>query len=409
MWARVYGFGFLSSLYLDQFLWLVYLLHLGYSPAFIGIQYAVMQAGRLALDVPSSMFADRFGGRAVLVAGALAKLVAALLFLWAGLGPGYVLAGAAVTAIALTLPSGVDLAYVRGLSERLEGTADENALVRRFADYVATQRLASLGSGILGGIIASVSFAWLYIAEAIGSLLMLMMAYTLPTSSPLPASGVVSLPGPAAAWREIRRPPYRALWGIGLAAAALWALSAVGTEYSQALLVALRLHPFEISLVFAAAGLVAWLATLAGGRLDEAQRGKLLRVAIWGYPVAAALRGAAASSAPWALASAAGGLALGRGASGAASMLLEQRIIAAAPSRMRATTLSAVNTLQMALQLLLFPLLGLLSARDGVAAIFLALAVGLLAASLSLWRLLPGATADIGLAAGGNSAEVENE
>ncbi len=401
MWARVYAFGFLSSLYLDQFLWLVYLLHLAYSPAFIGIQYALMQAGRLALDVPSSMFADRFGGRAVLVAGALAKLVAAVLFLLAGFGPGYVLAGAFVTAIALTLPSGVDVAYVRGLSEKVEGTGDEGVLIRRFADYVAMQRLASLGSGLLGGIIASVSFIWLYAAEAIGSLMMLVAAFSLPAGPAATGSGG-SVPGLSAALHEIRQPVYRSLWGIGLTAAALWALSSVGTEYSQAMLVALNLHPFAISLLFAGAGGAAWLATLASGRLRQHTQGKLLRVAIWGYPLAAALRAAAAPRAPGALAYAAGGMALGRGASGAASMLLEQRIVTGAPRAMRATTLSGVNTLQMALQLVLFPLLGVLSGQAGVSAIFLALTVGLLAASLVLVRVLQGAAPDGRPAAEGN-------
>ena len=180
MWALVYAFGFLSALYLDQFLWLVYLLHLGYGPVFIGLQCALMQAGRLALDLPSSMFADHFGGRAVLVAGSLAKFLAAVPLLLAGNGPGYVLAGSLVIAISFALPSGVDLAYVRGLSERVEGGQNEAGLVRRFADYVAMQRLASLGSGILGGIIASASFTWLYIAEAIGSLMMFAAALALP-------------------------------------------------------------------------------------------------------------------------------------------------------------------------------------------------------------------------------------
>ena len=409
MWARVYAFGFLSSLYLDQFLWLVYLLHLGYSPAFIGIQYALMTAGRLALDVPSSMFADRFGGRAVLVAGSLAKLFAAVLFLLASRGPAYVLSGSLVTAIALTLPSGVDLAYVRGLSEHVEGGRNEAVLVRRFADYVGMQRLASLGSGLLGGVIASVSFASLYIAEAIGSLLMLLAAVALPMGPRAPARGGLSVQGPVAVLRELGLPGYRQLWTLGVAAAALWAFSSVGTEYSQALLLALRLRPFEVSLVFAAAGGAGWLATIGAGRLRQAQREKLLRVALWGYPLAAAVRAAAMPGTAWALSSATGGVVLGRGSSGAASMLLEQTIVAEAPPAARATTLSAVNTLQMGLQLLVFPLLGVLSGQAGVTAIFVALAAGLLVASSVLGRVLGARRSPAVEIPGGNAAPLENE
>lgn len=59
-------------------------------------------------------------------------------------------------------------------------------------------------------------------------------------------------------------------------------------------------------------------------------------------------------------------------------------MLAAAPDTLRATTLSAVNTLQMGLMLLLFPLLGLVAVRHGVAAIFLALAAGLTLASAAV-------------------------
>ena len=139
MWALVYAFGFLSALYLDQFLWLVYLLHLGDGPVFIGLQCALMQAGRLALDLPSSMFADHFGGRAVLVAGSLAKFLAAVPLLLAGNGPGYVLAGSLVIAISFALPSGVDLAYVCSLSERV-GCAILYTAVRWSAATIVARR-----------------------------------------------------------------------------------------------------------------------------------------------------------------------------------------------------------------------------------------------------------------------------
>lgn len=269
MWTRVYAFGFLSALYLDQFIWFVYLPHLGYSPAFIGFQYAVMQGGRFVLDVPSSLFADRFGGRGVLVGGALAKLAAAVLFLLAARGAAYVLAGAVVTAVALTLPAGVDLAYVRGLATRREAAASEAAATRRFADYVAMQRLASLSAGLLGGLIASRSFAWLYVAEGICSLLLLLATLGLP-GAPRNLHAADHATGSLKALQEMGRPSFRALRRLGVATALLWALSSVGTEYSQALLATLRLHPFAISLGLRgqgrSRGLRPWLPDASGRR-----------------------------------------------------------------------------------------------------------------------------------------------
>ena len=127
-----------------------------------------------------------------------------------------------------------------------------------------------------------------------------------------------------------------------------------------------------------------WLATVAAGRLKQSSAAKLLRLGVWGYPVAAGLRAAAVPATPWVVGLAAGGLALGRGTSGAVSMLLERELVLAAPRHLIATTLSAVNTVQMVLMLAVFPLLGLLATGHGESSPFLALAVGLVAASGSL-------------------------
>lgn len=373
MWTRVYAFSFFSSLYLDQYLWIVYLLHLGYSPALIGVVYGVVQAGRLALDVPSSLLADRLGNKALLAAGGAAKVVAALMFLLAQQGLGFVLAGALATSLALTLPSGVDLAYVQGL---LDGAAEDSGSPhRRFMNYVATQYLSSLIGAALGGAIATHSFTWLYAAETLGSALMLAAALALPA---LPARR--SPDGRAADLRQtlplLIRGGRRGFWLLGIAAAALWACSSVATDYSQTLLAFLHLRPYIISLAFAGAGVLAWLATLLAGRVRAGVQERLLRWGLWGYPLSAAIR-AVASAVPWATGVAVGGIALGRGTGGAVSGLLDRRMLDLAPTELRATALSAVNSLQMGLILALFPLLGLLVQNSGIGSAFAVLALGL--------------------------------
>lgn len=405
MWARVYAFGFLSSLYLDQFLWMVYLLHLGYSPAFVGVQYALMQAGRLILDVPSSMFADRFGARQVLAVGAAAKLASAVLYLLAPWGPVYPLVGALVTAVALTLPSGVDLAYVRGLADRSRGDRTERSALRRFADYVAMQRLAGIGSGIVGGLIASVSFAWLYIADAFVSLLLLATTLALPTVDPASHSvhGIGRHQAPPLGLHALLRSPARRIWLLGAAAALLWAFSSVGTEYSQSLLNDLGLHPLGISIAFAAAATAMWAATVWTGRLASRGRERALRLALWGYPLAAGLRALAVPGWPESIGLGISGLTVARGASGVGALLLEQRLLDEAPATLRATTLSLVNTLQMGLQLVLFALLGLVATRQGMPIVFAVLATGLALAALALSVALRTAhPRPLGMAAGGD-------
>ena len=380
MWASVYAFGFLDSFYLDQFLWIVYLLHLGYGVALIGLGYAVLQAGRIAFDVPSSLLADRFGGRVVLAAGAVAKVVGAVLFLFAGRGYGYMLVGCLVTSLALTLPSGVDLAYVRAVTGA--GSAPEGAASRRFMGYVAMQYLASLIAAALGGLIATRSFSQLYEADAAAGVLMLAVALALPRTAPVGRAQRVRL---RTAFKTLVGAARPGFWLLGLSTALLWACSSVATDYSQTLLFVLRLRPYAISLAFAGAGVLAWLTTLAAGRATGRVQERLLRWGVLGYPAAAAVRAAAAVVRQGAAAVAVGGIGLGRATSGV-SGLLDQRLLDAAPEGLQATALSVIMTVQLGLIMVLYPALGLVAGGAGLGAVFLILSAGLLACSLVVMK-----------------------
>ena len=59
------------------------------------------------------------------------------------------------------------------------------------------------------------------------------------------------------------------------------------------------------------------------------------------------------------------------------SGLLDQRMLDLAPTELRATALSAVNSVQMGLILALFPLLGLLVQNSGISSAFAVLALAL--------------------------------
>ncbi len=383
MWRRFYAFGLFSSLFLDQFLWLFYLLHLGYAAWQMGVSYALMQAGRMVFDVPSSFAADRLGARGMLVAGGLAKAMSSLCYLEAGRGFGYVAVGSVLTSLALTLPSGVDVAYLRGLTERTS-SPDEHAFSKRLAGYFAMQQAAALAAGLGGGLIADVSFTLLYVLDALGGLLASLVAITLPRLPPVAmAEGSRTTQSPWAAIRAFVTTSRR-YWRFGLLVAPLWALSQVGTEYTQALFRGLGLTPALTSVLLGAASALAWLTSWAVGRVPQHRQRGLLRLLLWGYPLSALLRAVPGRAA---LAFGIPGLCVGRAGSGAAIVLTSAELVRRAPAELRATALSAVDTVYVGLTIALFPLLGLLGAgRMDVA--FLILGCGLLCIVPALQRSL---------------------
>ncbi len=389
MWRRFYAFGLFSSLFLDQFLWLFYLLHLGFAAWQVGVSYALMQAGRMVFDVPSSFVADRLGARGLLIAGGLAKAMSSLCYLEAGRGFGYVALGSVFTSLALTLPSGVDVAYLRRLTERT-GSSDENAFSKRLAGYFAMQQAAALAAGLGGGLIADVSFTLLYVLDALGGLLAALVALTLPRLPPVAMAGGSRTAQPPWAtlrtfWKTSRR-----YWRFGLLVAPLWALTSVGTEYTQALFRGHGLTPALTSVLLGVASALAWLTTWAVGRVPQHRQRGLLRLLLWGYPLSALLRAAPGRAAlPFGIP----GLCVGRAGSGAASVLTSAELVRRAPAELRATALSAVDTVQMGLTIALFPALGLLG-TGRMDFVFLILGCGLLCVVPGLQRSLakePGA------------------
>ncbi len=389
MWRRVYAFGLFSSLFLDQFLWLFYLLHLGYAAWQVGVSYALMQAGRMVFDVPSSFAADRLGARGLLIAGGLAKAISSLCYLEAGRGFGFVAAGSVLTSLALTLPSGVDVAYLRRLTERTGGS-DEHAFSGRLAGYYAMQQAAALAAGLGGGLIADVSFTLLYALDALGGLLASLVALTLPRLPPVSRVGA-SRPTETP-WATLRAfvTASRGYWRFGLLVAPLWAFSQVGTEYTQALFRGVGLTPGLTSVLLGVASALAWLTTWAVGRVPQNRQRGFLRLLYWGYPLSALMRAAPGRGALWL---GIPGLGIGRAGSGAAVVLTSAELIRRAPAELRATALSAVDTVFVGLTIALFPLLGLLG-TGRIDLVFLILGCGLLCVVLALQRSLtkdPGA------------------
>jgi MFS family permease len=382
MWLRLYAYGLLGSLYLDMWLWFVYLLHLGYSPAQIGIAYAIMQAVRFMFDVPSSMLADRFGQRPVLVVASVLKGVSSLLFLLAGRGLGFVIAGSAITAFALTLPSGVDLSFVRSLSERSGEIGAEAGLQLRLSRFMSMQTLATVFAGVLGGAIATISYSLLYQTDAALSLLAAGLALTLPNIRPHRVEDATKRTWYAPAKQALREitggtVAARSFWQLAAFIIPLWALSSVATEYTQALFQRVGLQPVEIALAFTLASGIGWIGNLMAGRIPERRRSSALRISVWLYPLASAVRAFAVPGSSSAVFAGIAGMGAARFGTGICNVLTNTALLERAPTGHSATALSAVNMIQMAGMMVLFPALGLVADAKGVWFAFVLLAGGL--------------------------------
>ena len=86
MWLRIYLYGLFQSLIIDNFLWFIYLLHLGYSATLVGLGNAVYFLTLVLLNIPSSWIADHFRKRSVLFIAAIAKTLSSICFLFGGSG-----------------------------------------------------------------------------------------------------------------------------------------------------------------------------------------------------------------------------------------------------------------------------------------------------------------------------------
>ncbi|MDA8346386.1 MAG: hypothetical protein M0Z66_13025 [Thermaerobacter sp.] len=234
---------------------------------------------RFCSSSTSRLLSDRFEQRLILVLGSLLKMAAAVLFPVAGSGFGFVVAGFAVTALALTLPSGVELSYVQSLSERFGQANDPDSLQRRMSGYMSMQALALLGAGLMGGLLVTVSFSLLYQLDALGGLLAAALALSLPTLRSHRAAAPHNTPWFASVPRLLATlgSAQPAFWRLAALIVPLWTFASVGSEYTQALLQRIGLSPMAISLAFAAAGGASWLGSLLSGRISSASRTRALR------------------------------------------------------------------------------------------------------------------------------------
>jgi len=370
MWP-FYVYGFLSSVMLDQFVWMVYLVRRGYSTSDVGLAILSFGAAYVACSVPSSYLSDRAGRRQFLVWGPCFKIVSAFLFMDAR-SLGVVLAGAAFAGVAFAVIADTDHACLHDvlLSRGLEQHVND-----RLSRFAATQVLGNTLGGLLGGLLARASYQRLYCAEAGVSALAAAVGFLVPT---VPVSWMRGRSGGGVAHHATgARTALRAITGqgprfVGFLAltVASWTVYGLGRDLIQPVMAIHDIDPAVIAAVFTAGGLFTIAGRRIAGHLDAHERvsGFVLHMIPFATATMAVGILGTAGRRPgltWVLAMAAS-LAFGRLVCSFSGHVQEVWLLGHAPAGMKATTLSLAGSATILINGICFYLLGLASMQHGV-------------------------------------------
>lgn len=152
-----YVYYFLNSFILDRAIWMLFLVSRGFSLTEIALIESAYHLTGFLLEVPTGYVADRFGKRiSLLTAQVIGALSSAMLI--AGHGS-VAVAGFMIGAVAGTFQSGATSAIVYETLKRL----GREESFKRVNSQLSGIMLATLGlSGIAGGGLSDIDWAWVY-------------------------------------------------------------------------------------------------------------------------------------------------------------------------------------------------------------------------------------------------------
>ncbi len=366
-----YTFIALRWLRLTGALWILYLLHVGWTLWQVGIAEAAFHAVSFLTAVPTGIFADRVGRRRSLLLGLLIGVLAPPLEYL--LAPHGWVAGACAlgfSALGWSFIGGADQALLHDLSRRLpEGS---RAFARLYGRMDAIALLSSALSAPLGGWLAfTLGWRYAYFGQAFLTLLAILPVLTLPVGEGERAPATVhvpaEVPGLRQAWATVRKTP--GLLGLVLFGALLGIAATSNHLYGQSTLVAKGLTVFGATAVIGGASLLAALASALTHRLNLKRAGPAMRRGA----LALAVLIAAVGSASGILAPVS--YALSDGVDGGIDVLYATELNRAAPEALRATIVSVPDALFSLGMIVLFPLEGWAMGRFGLPPLYLVLAL----------------------------------
>lgn len=363
-------------------LWILYLLHTGWSLWQVGVAEAGWHVVALLSDLPTGAFADRHGRRLSMAIGvAIGTVQPIAAYLTAPVSVPWGTAAVALGALGYTFVGGADRALLYGIA--CASPAGPGGYGRLYGRVLQASYLAEAVGAALGGLLATdLGWAWPYGVTAASQLFALAALAALPAALPVAASGAGARPRSlfgalADAVSALRaRPPLLrlvAFGGIFLLATALTSLYAQSTLALKGASVALATR------LIAASGLCAAIGSAVGGRLAQRGAGRAtLRLGAAGLGALVALIGVLP------LAGSAAAFLAAKAGDGLVDPVYEARLNRDTPEAVRATVLSAPGTGFSLAMILVFPLAGLAMTAGRLAQAYAAVAALLALSAIAL-------------------------
>jgi len=249
-------------------IWVLWLLHRGYSLGQIGIAEACYHIAKVALEVPTGAFADTIGRKWSLVASTIAVMIATSLMWWSPVFP-LVMAALLINGASGSFRYGADQAY---LFDALKDEGRSHGFVRILANVLAAAYFVSALIGWAGAWLSEWSYAWPFSLNIAAALITGTLASLLP--EPVRSTEHRTLGGIfrtiRTGIRTVRERPI--LLRLVLFAAFFFTANTLGSIYLQSVLKGHGFANGAIGLTLGIALIGSAGATWLGGRLPASWR-----------------------------------------------------------------------------------------------------------------------------------------
>ena len=356
---RFYAWRVFSQMSFMGAIWILYLLHRGYSIAEIGLAEAAFHLAPILLELPSGSFADLAGRRWSLVVSSTLVLLGTV-FLFSAATLPLVLIAMFLTGGSYSFRSGADQAF---LYDALT-TEQKSRYGRVFGRLLSVGYLVSGVSTWIGAMLSERSYAIPLACSAFFAICGILLAFGL--DEPARERHHSGRKGIRAHVDDVRallrtRPAVALMLAVG---AVFWGSLTVAELYVQAVFSDRGLSNGQIGLLVGSMFIAIAAGTTVGGQL----RGSFA----WQWPVLAITTGAGVvligvESVVLAIAA----FVLAQFASGVVETRMSAWYNAQLPSAQRATVLSIESWLFSCLMIVFFPLGGWLAQRSGWSVLYL--------------------------------------
>lgn len=356
--AAFYAFSGLWSFNATSGLWILYLLHCHWSLFQVGLAEAGFHIVSFVSDVPTGMFADRFGRRRSLVFGLLiGALTPAMTFIWAPVSVGLGILSVSVGALSWTFIGGADQALLYGLT-----ASQPNGLgyARTYGRMAGLSLSVTAIAIVTGGLLVSYDgWMWPYLITAGSNLIAVIPVLLIPQQQKTVPTDQMSQ---ATFMQMLRRATKLVGQDTNLlllvaVGAVVATLSTTNNLYAQAMLMHKGASLARIGWIIAIANGFTAVGSLIGGRVAQRRRRRRFGWGLGVYGTALAVVGV------FPLPGAVSGYLLAQGVDGVIDPIYAAVLNEGAPEEYRATVLSLPGTGFSLGMIILFPIVGWLMGR----------------------------------------------